>query len=274
MNEIDVKRVPFLGTELVAAQDRDGQIWAAIRWMCDGIGLNENQSRRERRRLQEDTVLSKGGANLTLPTSGGIQNTLCLKLDFVPIWLAKINITPAMRKETPEVADRLEAYQLKAKDALAEAFLGKNVVAYAMPKDYPSALRALADAEEKKLELQAKVEADRPKVAFADAVEGSYSTILVRDLAKILRQNGVEIGEKRLFERLRNSGYLIRQPGRSYNLPTQRALEAGLFEVKETAITHTTGTQTHLTPLVTGKGQRYFVNLFLRDKAVDERREA
>ena len=274
MNEIDVKRVPFLGTELVAAQDRDGQIWAAIRWMCDGIGLNENQSRRERRRLQEDTVLSKGGANLTLPTAGGIQNILCLKLDFVPIWLAKINITPAMRKETPELADRLETYQLKAKDALAEAFLGKNVVAYAMPKDYPSALRALADAEEKKLELQAKVEADRPKVAFADAVEGSYSTILVRDLAKILRQNGVEIGEKRLFERLRNSGYLIRQPGRSYNLPTQRALEAGLFEVKVTAITHTTGTQTHLTPLVTGKGQRYFVNLFLRDKAADERREA
>ena len=130
------------------------------------------------------------------------------------------------------------------------------------------------EVEAQKVALEAKVEADRPKVAFADAVEGSYSTILVRDLAKILRQNGVEVGEKRLFERLRNSGYLIRQPGRSYNLPTQRALEAGLFEVKETAITHTTGTQTHLTPLVTGKGQRYFVNLFLRDKAVDERREA
>ena len=123
-----------------------------------------------------------------------------------------------------------------------------------------------AEVEAQKLALEAKVEADRPKVAFSDAVEGSYSTILVRDLAKILRQNGVEMGEKRLFEWLRKNGYLIRQAGRSYNLPTQKALESGLFEVKETAITHTTGTQTHLTPLVTGKGQKYFVNLFLESK--------
>lgn len=145
---------------------------------------------------------------------------------------------------------------------------------YAIPKDYPSALRALADAEERKLQLEAQVEADRPSVQFAKAVEGSYSTILVRDLAKILRQNGVEIGEKRLFEWFRQKGYLIRQEGRSYNLPTQRALESGFFEVKETAITHTTGTKTHLTPLVTGKGQKYFVNLFLASKAVDDRQEA
>ena len=130
------------------------------------------------------------------------------------------------------------------------------------------------EIEAQKLQLEAQVEADRPSVQFAKAVEGSYSTILVRDLAKILRQNGVEIGEKRLFEWLRKKGYLIRQEGRSYNLPTQRALESGFFEIKETAITHTTGTQTHLTPLVTGKGQKYFVNLFLASKAVDDRQEA
>ena len=130
------------------------------------------------------------------------------------------------------------------------------------------------EVEAQKVALEAQVEADRPNVQFAKAVEGSYSTILVRDLAKILRQNGVEMGEKRLFEWLRNKGYLIRQAGRSYNLPTQRALESGLFKVKETAITHTTGTQTHLTPLVTGKGQKYFVNLFLANKMVEDKREA
>ena len=130
------------------------------------------------------------------------------------------------------------------------------------------------EIEAQKLQLEAQVEADRPNVQFAKAVEGSYSTILVRDLAKILRQNGVEIGEKRLFEWFRQKGYLIRQEGRSYNLPTQRAHESGFFEVKETAITHTTGTKTHLTPLVTGKGQKYFVNLFLASKAVDDRQEA
>lgn len=274
MNEIDVKRVPFMGAELMAAQDKNGQIWAGVRWMCEGIGFNKSQTNTQVEKIKEDGVLSKGYGNFRIPTNGGMQETACIKLDYMALWLAKISITQKMRKDNPALAERLETYQLKAKDALAEAFLGKNVVSYAMPKDYPSALRALADAEEKKMKLEAQVEADRPNVQFAKAVEGSYSTILVRDLAKILRQNGVEMGEKRLFEWLRNKGYLIQQAGRSYNLPTQRALESGLFKVKETAITHTTGTQTHLTPLVTGKGQKYFVNLFLANKMVEDKREA
>ena len=81
MNELEIKKVPFMGTELMAARDNDGQIWAGVRWMCNGIGLNENQARNERKRIQADRVLSKGGANLTLPTDGGVQETLCLKLD-------------------------------------------------------------------------------------------------------------------------------------------------------------------------------------------------
>lgn len=91
--------------------------------MCDGIGLNENQARAERKKIQADKALSKGGSNLTLPTNGGLQEVLCLKLDFVPLWLAKISITPTMERETPELADRLEQYQLHAKDVLAAAFL-------------------------------------------------------------------------------------------------------------------------------------------------------
>ena len=116
MNELEIKLVPFMGTELVAARDADGQIWASVRWMCAGIGLNENQSRAERKKIQADKALSKGGSNLTLPTKGGNQEVLCLKLDFVPLWLAKISITPTMETETPELAARLMEYQLKAKD--------------------------------------------------------------------------------------------------------------------------------------------------------------
>lgn len=123
MNELEIKRVPFLGTELMAARDADGQIWAGVRWMCDGIGLNENQSRAERKKIHSDKALSKGGSNLTLPTNGGPQDVLCLKLDFVPLWLAKISITPTMEQETPELAATLEQYQLKAKDVLAAAFI-------------------------------------------------------------------------------------------------------------------------------------------------------
>lgn len=127
MNELEVKRVPFMGTDLMAARDKDGAIWAGVRWMCDGIGLSKGQMQRQITNIGADAVLSKGAANLQLPTAGGKQSVLCLKLDFVPLWLAKINITPAMQAETPELAERLEAYQLKAKDVLAAAFLPKKV---------------------------------------------------------------------------------------------------------------------------------------------------
>lgn len=126
MKELEVKRVPFMGTDLMAAKDESGTIWAGVRWMCDGIGLTKGQMQNERTRIHADAVLSQGERNLVLPSKGGNQSTLCLKLDFVPLWLAKINITPAMQAETPELAERLEAYQLKAKDVLAAAFLPKK----------------------------------------------------------------------------------------------------------------------------------------------------
>lgn len=122
-NELEIKTVPFMGTELMAARDTDGQIWAGVRWMCDGIGLSAGQTKSERLKIQSDKVLAKGGRNLVLPTRGGNQETLCLKLDFVPLWLAKIAITPTMEAEMPELAATLEQYQLHAKDVLAEAFL-------------------------------------------------------------------------------------------------------------------------------------------------------
>lgn len=126
MNELEIKKVPFLGSELTAARDADGQIWVGVRWMCDGIGLSRNQRDGQIQRIKVDKVLSKGAENFPLPTKGGEQDVLCLKLDFVPLWLAKINITTTMEAETPELAERLEQYQLKAKDVLAAAFLPKE----------------------------------------------------------------------------------------------------------------------------------------------------
>ena len=123
MNELEIKKVPFMGTELMAARDNDGQIWAGVRWMCNGLGLSKGQRDRQSLNIQADSVLSKGASNLRLPTNGGLQEVLCLKLDYVPLWLAKIAITPKMEWETPELAAKLEQYQLKAKDVLAAAFL-------------------------------------------------------------------------------------------------------------------------------------------------------
>lgn len=123
--------------------------------------------------------------------------------------------------------------------------------------------RALLIAQET-LERQGKeLEEIRPKALFADAVSASSSTILVGDLAKLLRQNGFEVGQNRLFSILRDQGFLCRQKGAMWNMPTQRAMELGLFEVKETAITHSDGHVTiNKTPKVTGKGQVYFVSRY------------
>lgn len=127
--------------------------------------------------------------------------------------------------------------------------------------------RQLDAAQGKVKELEAKVEKDRPKVLFADAVSTAKSSILVGELAKLLKQNGVEIGQNRLFDWLRQNGFLIRRKGTDYNMPTQRAMEQGLFEIKETSIAHADGhTSISKTPKVTGKGQCYFVQRFLGEK--------
>lgn len=118
------------------------------------------------------------------------------------------------------------------------------------------------------LEAQAKV--DRPKVLFADAVSTSSSTCLVGELAKILRGNGVEIGQNRLFAWMRDNGFLISRRGSDWNMPTQRAMEQGLFKIKETAITHSDGHVTvNRTPKVTGKGQEYFIARLLHPTGKD-----
>lgn len=124
--------------------------------------------------------------------------------------------------------------------------------------------RALQIAGDKLKRLESKIEADAPKVLFADAVSASKTSILVGELAKLLKQNGVDIGQHRLFRWMRENGYLIRRKGLDFNMPTQKSMELGLFTVKETAITHSDGTVTvSKTTKVTGKGQQYFIEKFL-----------
>jgi len=122
-------------------------------------------------------------------------------------------------------------------------------------------LTALKDEKEKVKSLTAKVEADHPKVLFADSVAASQTNILIGELAKILKQNGHEIGQNRLFEWMRKNGYLISRMGTDYNMPTQKSMEMGLFKIKETVVNHSDGhVSVSKTPKVTGKGQLYFVN--------------
>lgn len=127
--------------------------------------------------------------------------------------------------------------------------------------------RALLMADKKVHRLEAQIEADRPKVLFADAVSASKSSCLIGELAKILKQNGIDIGQNKLFQWLRANGYLISRRGESWNQPTQKSMQLGLFELKKTAINHSDGhTTTNVTPKVTGKGQQYFINKFLNQE--------
>ena len=127
--------------------------------------------------------------------------------------------------------------------------------------------KQLAQLKGENVKLLTENTANKPKVIFADAVSASERSILVGELAKLLRQNGVEIGQNRLFDWMRQNGFLIRRQGTDYNMPTQKAMEMGLFEIKETSVVHSAGNVTiNKTPKVTGKGQVYFINRFLDRK--------
>ncbi|MEI1256031.1 phage antirepressor [Blautia sp. JLR.GB0024] len=138
---------------------------------------------------------------------------------------------------------------------------------YAIPQGKELLAMAVLEAQKTIEQQTAQIEEMKPKAIFADAVATSKQSILIGELAKLLKQNGYDTGEKRLFTYLRDNGYLIRRKGTDYNAPTQRSMEMRLFEVKETAITHSDGhTTVNKTTKVTGKGQQYFINKFLNEK--------
>ena len=139
--------------------------------------------------------------------------------------------------------------------------------AAAIVTDKGSLADLLQQAAEQLKRKDIQIERMKPKALFADAVSTSDTPILVGELAKILHQNGVSMGQNRMFRWLRDNGYLISRKGSDYNMPTQRAMELGLFKIKENAITHSDGHVTITkTPKVTGKGQVYFVNKFVGEE--------
>lgn len=124
----------------------------------------------------------------------------------------------------------------------------------------------LKSEQEKRRAAEAQIETDKPKVQFADSVGSSKQAILIREMAKLLKQNGVDIGEKRLFSWLRANGYLI-SCGNDYNLPTQKSMDLGIMIIRERTYTDDVNTRIMRTPMITGKGQQYFIRKFLADKS-------
>lgn len=262
-SELEVKHVQFLGDDLIAAKDKDGIIWAGVRWMCDGLGLSKGQMQRQITNIGADTVLSKGVANLQLPTAGGKQSVLCLKLDFVPLWLAKINVTPTIAKENPELADKLVQYQLKAKDVLADAFIYRKDKLESLSPEEIMAL-ALVEAQKTLAKREARIAAlQNENAQLTEKNEeykqkaGYFDALVDRELNTSFRTTANEFGirQKVFINWLLEHKYVYREPGGTL-LPYARHLEDGLFVVKECKSERNkwAGTQTLITP----KGRETF----------------
>ena len=214
----------------------------------------------------------------------------CIRWRTVRKYLEDLGIATCCDGHLPEYIPENIFYRLamKAKNETAEKFqalvadeiipsirkTGGYIAGQESMSDSELMAKALLVAKRQIDAKTAQIEEMTPKAVFADAVAASKTSILIGELAKILRQNGVEdMGQQRLFEWMRNNGFLIRRKATDRNMPTQRAIEQGLMEVKETTICHSDGhTSISKTPKVTGKGQVYFVNR-LAGKQISEAKE-
>ena len=253
MSELKIFENPDFG--IVRTVTINGEPWLVGKDVAEARGYSNTRDALDRHVATEDknTVANpdgkRGNPNMTIINESGLYSlVLSSKLPTArryKHWVTS-EVLPSIRKHglyaTAETAERL----LSDPDFVIRLFT------------------EIKAEKEMRQQLEAEAAANAPKVLFADSVEASKTSILVFDLAKLIRQNGVDIGGKRLFAWMRDNGYLVRRKGADYNMPTQKAMEMGLFEVKETAITHADGhISVNRTPKVTGRGQVYFINKFL-----------
>ena len=203
-----------------------------------------------------------GGKRIAVRSENGVEQTremLCLKEQGVYFFLGRSDKKKALPYQmwiAGDVVPSIRKHGMYATPARIEDMLEN-------PDAFIKALQAYKEEKAKREALEAKITEDKPKVIFAEAVETSKSSILIGSLAKLLKQNGIDIGPIKLFEWMRQRGYLSAQKGESWNMPTQRSLDMKLFEVRESITTNPDGsTMIHFTTKVTGKGQTYFINKF------------
>ena len=255
MNNGELKIFNYKNNE-VRTTIKDGEIWWVLKDICKILGINN--SKMVAARLDED----EKGVSLT-DSLGGAQKTTIINepgLYKVILRSDKPEAKNFMNWITHEVLPSIRKHGAYITSAKMEELM-------ADPDTWVKLIRTLQQERREKELLKNQVEKDKPKVIFCDAVSASDSDILVSEMAKILKGNGIDIGEHRLFERLRNEGFLIRRKGTDKNIPTQRSMNLGLFKITETAITHSDGRVTVAkTSKITGKGQVYFIKYFLAHK--------
>ena len=266
-------QVFFYGEKEVRTIQRDSEPWFAGKDVCAVFG-DTNHNRSLSRVTDEDKTV------IVVSTPAGVRNVIFVSESGLYDLLfsmqpQKANIGGVQDAYPTDINERIRqlhsfrrwvTHEVLPSIRKHDAYLTHDKLEEVLsdPDAWIRVLTALKDEHVAKEALRQQAAVDKPNVVFADAVAVSDGTILIGELAKILKGNGIEIGQNRLFEQLRQDGFLIRRRGTDYNAPTQKAMELGLFKVKETAITHSDGHVTiSKTTKITGKGQQYFVNYFL-----------
>lgn len=248
MNEL--KNFSFEGRQ-IRALTIEGEPYFVGKDVAEVLGYSNS------RKAIADHVDSEDKGVTKCYTLGGTQQTTIINESGLYSLILSSKLPDAKKFKhwvTSEVLPTIRKHGAYMTDAKAAAIV----------TDKGSLADLLQQAAEQLKRKDIQIEQMKPKALFADAVSTSDTPILVGELAKILHQNGVSMGQNRMFRWLRDNGYLISKKGTSYNMPTQRAMELGLFKIKENAITHSDGHVTITkTPKVTGKGQVYFVNKFV-----------
>lgn len=257
----EIQRFDFKGAALRTLTDEAGEPWFVAKDVCDILELTnpavalQSLDDDEKTNLSNSYVWSEPGRRPLIISEPGLYRLV-------------------MRSRKPEAKEfqRWVTHEVLPSIRRHGAYMTESTLEKAVTE--PDFLIRLAtqikQERAEKEKAQAQVERMRPKALFADAVETSKTSILVGDLAKVLKGNGVDIGGTRLFAWLRDNGWLMKT-GSSRNMPTQKSMELGLFEIKETTVVHSDGhTTINKTPKVTGKGQTFFVNKFLRHREITQ----
>ena len=255
----DIINFTYENANIRTLTTEDGTPWFVAKDVCGVLGLGNMHS--SLAVLDED---ERGLHTMETP-SGNQEMTIISEAGLYSLILRsrKPEAKAFKRWVTHEVLPSIRKHGMYATPITIDAIIADPDMAIKL-------LTNLKEERAKRAQLEAQAEANAPKVLFADAVASAQTDILIGDLAKILRGNGVDTGQRRLFEWMRENGYLIRQKGTSWNMPTQKAMDMELFKVKETTVTHKDGhTTVNRTTKVTGRGQTYFVNKFLAHTAGD-----
>ncbi len=258
MNENEIQVWNYEGAEVRTVQI-DGEPWFVLADICRELEISN--SRNISSRLEDDEkgvtlVDTLGGKqHVTIINESGLY-TVILRSDKPQAkpfrkWVTSV-VLPSIRKHGAYMTEQTLERALTSPDFLIELATQLKT-----EQEQRRRLETTVAAQSKQMEQ------DKPKVLFADSVAASSSSILIGELAKLIKQNGVDMGQRRLFAWMRENGYLIKRCGSEYNLPTQRSMERGLMEIKETSVIHYGYTTISKTPKVTGKGQVYFINLLV-----------